>query len=301
MNLDTTTKPDVSVIVVTLVGQTYLQRCLEALTRQEEAPAFEVIVPCDQSLGDVSGLQGKYPKVLFLPVNGRCTYAELRTLGIQQARADILAITEDHCLPVPTWCKHIWQAHQSLPHAAIGGPVEKKIPDAPLNWAIYFADYLRYMPPMGEGPTHQLTDLNVTYKRSALEPIAEVWAKEFHENAVHGALEARGQTLWMSPKVLVHQQRGMTLRHALWDRYAFGRLFASTRVQMVSLPRRLIFTASSVLIPFLLTLRVVGLMRWKRRWQGEFWRALPLIFLVNATWALGEFIGYITGSSRVVK
>ena len=60
-----------------------------------------------------------------------------------------------------------------------------------LNWAVYFADYLRYALPFGEGPYPTLTDLNVSYKRSDLDEIKDLWNNEFHEPEIHGALKQR--------------------------------------------------------------------------------------------------------------
>lgn len=293
--MDNSANPDLSVIVVTLVGAGPLRRCLAALAAQEDAPVMEIIVPADEKLGETAVLQQEFPVVQFLSLAGRRTYAELRALGVQKARAGVVAITEDHCLPNPRWCCEIMTAHETNPAAAIGGPVAKEAPDAPLNWAIYFADYLRYAPPVTAGETHELTDLNVTYKRTALAKIGEVWAAEFHENAVHAALAANGETLWLAPELAVNQRRQMTLGQALRDRYAFGRLFASTRVQMGSAGQRLVYVATAVLVPFLLTWRVFGLIRQKGRRQAEFWRALPHLLLVNSAWAFGEFVGYLTG------
>lgn len=287
--------PQLSVVVVTLVGPETLARCLEALDAQIDPPALEIIVPLDARLGDPGRLRQKYPHVQFLQAPGRKTYAQLRCLGICQARGPVVAVTEDHCRPQPDWCAQIVRLHAAAPHAAIGGAVEKEAPDSPLNWSFYFADYLRYSLPFEAGRSHALTDLNVTYKRAAMDRIAPVWAEEFHENAVHAALEAAGETLWLAPEVVVRQQRPLTLGHAVWYRYAFGRLFASTRVAGAPPAARLKLIALAPLVPLLLVARIAGLVNRKCRWKGEFVRALPAVALVSLVWGWGELIGYVTG------
>jgi predicted dehydrogenase len=284
-----------SVVVVPLVGKEALSGCLQAIQDQKEAPDYEVVVPYDDRLGDISSLQEEYPFVKFMRLIGVNTFAELRAVGMQSTKGAVIAITEDHCKPYPDWCEKIWKLHNDFPYAAIGGVVEKGIPDTALDWSFYFADYLRYMKPVTDGPVHALTDLNVSYKRSALESVANRWVDEFHENIVHGALEGMGQTLWLTQDMVVLQQRKLRLGSALWDRYAFGRLFAATRVEHASLLRRMIFIASSVLIPFLQVWRVFNLIRLKGRWKGEFLRALPYLLLISSVWAWGEFLGYLTG------
>ena len=60
------------------------------------------------------------------------------------------------------------------------------------------------MNPLSDGPSSQLTDCNVSYKRPALNVISDVWRVEFHEPAVHAALRAIGSS-------------NSNCRHRLWS------------------------------------------------------------------------------------
>ena len=288
---------DLSVVVVTLVDTDHLVRCLAALEQQNTSATFETIVPCDKTLGDINALQGNYPKVQFISLKGKRTYAELRAIGALKACGTLLAVTEDHCLPDADWVQSIIDAHKDA-YAAIGGVVKKKGPDKSLNWAVYFLDYLRYMPPVEAHETHELTDLNVSYKMQALREIADVWQQEFHEPSVHGALENKGGKLLITPAIAVHQRRQLTLGHALWDRYAFGRLFGSTRAASVSFSKRMVYALLAPALPVLLVVRLTRNIMANKPHKGEFLRALPAIILLASAWAWGEFIGYLTGTSE---
>lgn len=288
--------PDLSVIVVTLVDIDHLRHCLAALQKQEGPASFETIVPCDETLGDTAALQAEFPDAQFIGLTGKRTYAELRATGANAARGRLLAVTEDHCRPAPDWVQSIVHAHEQTP-LAIGGVVEKTGPDRPLNWAVYFLDYLRYMPPVQGGETHELTDLNVSYKMSELQKIRDVWTREFHEPSVHAALEARGGKLWLSPDIIVQQRRELHIGHALWDRYAFGRLFGSTRASSVPGGKRMVYAALAPALPVLLVIRLSRHILNKKRHIGAFLAALPYIVLLASAWAWGEFIGYLTGTS----
>lgn len=291
--------PELSVVVIVLTGdREYLGRCLTSLTHQSAAPSTEIIVPFDESAMHLLSLGPEFPTVRFLTINGeRRTYAELRTIGVRESRGRIVAITEDHCTPGSDWCAEILRAHEN-PHAAIGGAVEKKVPDSPLNWAFYLADYLRYMKPIPAAPAHNLTDCNVSYKRTALAAIAAEWQDEFHEPTVHGALRARGESLWIEPQIVVYQQRNLNLRAAIRDRYAFGRLFASTRFVDLALAQRLVYSLLALSLPVVLVGRVTGHIFRKRRCAGEFVSALPYLILISTVWAAGEFLGYLTGRAE---
>lgn len=288
--------PDLSVVVVTLVDVDHLRHCLAALEKQEGPATFETIVPCDDTVGDTASLRAEFPAAQFIDLTGRRTYAELRATGANAARGRLLAVTEDHCRPAPGWVQSIVTAH-GQPPLAIGGVVEKTGPDRSLNWAVYFLDYLRYMPPVEGGETHELTDLNVSYKMSALQDIHAVWTKEFHEPSVHAALEARGGKLWLSPDIVVQQRRELRIGHALWDRYAFGRLFGSTRAASVPGSKRMIYAALAPALPVLLVVRLTRHIMHKKRHIGPFLAALPWIVVLASAWAWGEFIGYLTGTS----
>ncbi len=286
--------PPLSVIVVILAGREYLVRCLESLERQEGVRAPEIIVPHDATLQDVPELRRRFPQVDFLEHEGRRTFAELRAAGFHAARGNVVALTEDHCSPEPTWCAAILDLHQG-PWAAVGGPVDKRGPDTSLDWAIYLSDFGRYMDPVAEGPAGYLTDCNVAYKRSALEATAQLWTAEFHETTVNWALQDQGKQLLLSRRVAVRQQRSLDLGYALGERYRFGRLFASTRVAGASMARRLFYSAASAILPAILLLRVYRNVAGKRRWDTPFLRIVPVLVLLNCVWAWGEVMGYLTG------
>jgi hypothetical protein len=280
------------VVVITVESAARLRGCLEAL-RTQDAPADEVLIPWDGTHGEAGPLERDYPEMRFVRVNPRgLTYAQLRALGVAESCGEIIALTEDHFIPAPDWCRQIVEAHRA-PHAAIGGAVEKLTPDKALNWSFYFADYLRYLDPV-EGPSAGLTDGNVTYKRSELAHIAGVWKHEFHENLVHAALARRGQSLWISPRIVVRQKRNLSLGEAVRDRYAFGRLFGSTRIEGMPVAGRWKLALLSPLLPAVLVMRiVVGVLR-KRKYVGPLVRALPGLALIATVWAWGEFAGYVT-------
>jgi len=288
--------PTLSVCIVVLQGQHKLLRCLNALDKQEYTSWFEIAVPYDQQFAEISDMAEAFPAVRFLPVKGRRTYAEMRALAIRSTGGTIVAITEDHCIPANDWVTSILAAHESS-HAAVGGAIEKTMPDTNLNWALYLADYVRYDNPRTAGLAHTLTDCNVSYKRKALNRISEVWQIEFHEPEVHGALTANGESLWYSPSIVVNQQRSMTLKQAVRDRYAFGRLFGGRRIEGTSMFQRILYALLALPLPLLLTLRVARIVFPRRPYLSAFLKALPYLLLLNACWAWGEFVGYLTGAS----
>jgi hypothetical protein len=292
--------PVLTVSVIMFTSRSSLIRCLDALRVQQSAPALEILVPHDDALEDVDALRRQFPDVAFLTLTGSRTPAELRSHAVSRAAGRIIALLEDHCIPEPDWCARIIAAHEAT-HAAIGGAVDKgfapgKSDDGILNWAVYLTDYSRYMPPMAEGEAESLTDCNVTYKRASLERVRTAWSPEFHENVVNGLLREQGDTLWFDPRILVREYRPLTVPKVLRDRYAFGRLFASTRVAGAPMPKRLIWAAASVVMPPVLAARAARNLMIRRRHRGQIVRAMPGLLFVASVWMLGEMIGYLTAS-----
>jgi hypothetical protein len=288
-----------SVCVIQFTSRAHLARCLESLAEQRDVTP-DVIVPHDDTLTEPAQLRARFPHFTFLPFAGKRTPAALRAAATVAARGDVIAFLEDHCVPADDWAARLLAAHAAS-HVAVGGAVDKgflpgRRSDTALNWAVYMTDYSRYMNPQPGGPAVSLTDCNVSYKRAALEAIRTTWEHEFHENIVNGLLAEQGGTLWLAPEVIVYEQRTLTLRDALRDRYSFGRLFASTRVEGVPITKRLLYGAGALVMPPVLIARVARNLMQRRRHRAQLLRALPALTIVTCTWMLGEAVGYITGA-----
>lgn len=99
--------PEVSVVVPTYNRRELLLETLEALARQK-APPFEVVVADDGSTdgsfqavlekGSHLGLAGK-----VIRLRRNAGPATARNVALLMARADLIAFTDDDCLPVSRW------------------------------------------------------------------------------------------------------------------------------------------------------------------------------------------------------
>lgn len=303
--------PVLSIVITVVSGAKHLSDCLSALLSQEgfNLDKAEIIVPYNLHDKAIRQLASVFPDVKFHPMEmsvaaptGLCHehFDELRAAGLQLARGSYVAILEDHERPATDWCKNLVAAHQ-LPHAAIGGAVENAI-DKPINWATYFFDFGRYQNPVSPGPTSFLTDVNVAYKRLALDRIRPVWEHGFHEPAVHGALLSKGETLWMSPDVVVYQNRtGLTLADVIRERLIWGRYFSGNRVADKGLPLRLFYCIFSFVVPAIILAKMLLNVFRKKRLRGKFLQVLPYTLLLTLAWSWGEFTGYLTGKPSAFK
>jgi hypothetical protein len=164
------------------------------------------------------------------------------------------------------------------------------------NWAVYFCDFGRYQLPFEPGPREYVTDVNIGYKRKALDQTRELWKERYHETTVHWALTRAGETLFLSDRFAVDQMRDeLSIGRLVSERVGWGRLFAYTRAREIGAGKRMVLAAMSPLLPLVLFFRLARHQIAKKRTLGKFVAASPVILLLLATWSLGEMIGYLTG------
>jgi hypothetical protein len=309
-------------VVVALVSDTtgapdcaHLEPCLASLTRQAGAPPMEIIVPVLPGTAGIAELRRKYPEARITEMPNLRLYTgqpgsrehhdELRARGMAQARGRIVALIEDHGIAAEDWAARIVERHGSQADgiggaAGIGGAIENGI-NRPLNWAVYYCDFLRYQRPFPEGDSWVASDANVSYKRTALESVAPVWSEVFHESSVNGALRGRGERIALSQAIVVYQHRqGLDFKGAMKERFVWGRSYAATRAGLAGNSKRIFWAVFAPALPVLMLARMT-LMAWrKRRTMGAFIRAFPFTAALIVGWSWGELMGYSTGRANVL-
>lgn len=296
--------PDLTVVVTIVEGGAALTRCLEALSRQIEAPAMEVIVPFDDTIRGMRQLGERFPEYRFAdlgpiaapdsPSNAytqHVLYDRRRSGGLRTARGRLVAMLEDRGWPRPDWAKTIVNLHDSMPHAAIGGAIESGAVGT-LRSAAFFCDFGRYEPPLEDRDVEYLSDINICYKRAALESVRALWEHRYQEATVNWALRRQGLRLHLADKPRVVEQRGpMHLWTALTERVHWGRTFGYVRGREVSRMACLLRAVAAPLVPVVLLWRHLRKQFRIRREATLLIRALPATFGFMLFWSIGEMIG----------
>ena len=283
----------VTVAVVGICSAAHIARCLAALEAQEGAPPFDVVVVYDPHLGDMSVVRRQYPHARLVANEGQRTPLELAARAVREAAGDLIVLTEDHCIPAPDWVRRLHEA-QAPGRAAVGGMVEAVPGASAVDWAFYYVDFFRYMQPAPAGPSRSLTVCNVAYRRSFLTEIAPLWEDIFHETAINEALRDRFGSLWLEPGAEVRMRRNVRFGDAVYERYAFGRLFGCTRLEFAGSGRRLYYALLSPVLPILLMGRMAGKAVRSRAGIINFVRSTPFLIAMVAAWSWGEWLGYVT-------
>ena len=301
------TGPLLSVIVTIVDGGDVLRRLLDALMRQVDPPSLQILVPYDASIAaETEATSRAYPTVQFLPL-GIITptrpihtaagqhelYDRRRAAGLHAATGDLVAILEDRGVPRSDWARSVVRMHEQ-PFAVIGGAIQGARSGV-VNWAFYVCDFGRYGLPFESGPATWISDVNVSYKRHAIDRTRELWKERFHEPVVHWALLEQGETLYLSSEIVVeHQRPPVTLGALIPERFHWGRLFGHIRSRHMRLPQRLAYAALGPVLPPLLLVRH-GRMQRRKGSLKRFLRAAPAAAVLLTAWTTGEVWGYLTG------
>ncbi|MHC4166996.1 MAG: hypothetical protein ACYSWQ_08565 [Planctomycetota bacterium] len=295
---------ELSVVVGLIAGdREAVTTCLDALGPGLAKYRSECIVPFDGRLKGIEELRDRFPWAEFIDATDRVDAEQfkqsrehhdiLRAIGLVRAKGTVVALLEDHGTPASGWCDAVMKALAG-PAAAVGGAVENGV-NRLLNHAVYYCDFGRYQNPVPAGPAEFLSDSNTAYKRTALESTRHLWEQAFHETSVNWELRNRGELLELNPEMVVYQTRTtLSWGSAIGERFTWGRSFAGTRSVGAGI-KRLVWASMAWILPFLLTARIVMNSVRRRRAIGRMLLVLPIIFVLQSFWAIGEFVGYVTG------
>jgi GT2 family glycosyltransferase len=157
---------EISIVVPTRNRAQRLRALLDSL-RQQEGPAFEVIVVDNASSDDTLRVVGEadaaadaHVRAIHLPQPMGPAIA--RNRGWRLARGELIVFTDDDVVASPDWLKPIAAAHERDPDAVIQGRTE---PDP--REAHKLSAFARSQSATGPGPWFQTC--NIAYPRALLE------------------------------------------------------------------------------------------------------------------------------------
>ncbi len=141
----------VSVVVPTFKRPALLCRCLEALLSQDFDPSgYEVIIVDDAACEETRCLVEKYAKrasfkgckVRYFTATNSHGPAAARNIGLNAAHGEIIAFTDDDCIPSAGWLKAGVMAFNN-DVVAVAGRIIVPLPSSPTDYE-YNASYLAH-------------------------------------------------------------------------------------------------------------------------------------------------------------
>ena len=271
----------ISVILATTDAGPDLDRCLDVLEPQVAAAYGEIIV--GDGHGAAFDQRRASDRVRCIRIPGASVF-ELRARGVEAARGDVVAITEDHCVVGADWCAQILEAFKANPDAmAVSGPVLNGSTDRLIDWANFVYTFGAFFPPVNRAQRYRCPPAaNIAYRRSAVGsgPLAVGWLelelgpRLFFQRAIHThdaitVTHVQSHGFWGTLRAHFHNGRSTTgLRRAPLARG--------------TLPWKHFASAYRSMSPGTRSAPAVR-------------AALPLVFLLSCCHAAGEVVGSLAG------
>jgi len=290
-------RPLISIVIASVNGMPFIGECLDALTRQEGNIRYQVLVVdrCGEKTRDEIREKFPQPEIELIAIEGEPSIPKLRAIGMAHAQGQMVAILEDHCNVPPTWFQTIARLH-AAGHQVMGGPVENGAVDRIVDWAVFFCEYARFMPPVASGVVSEIPGNCAVYDREALERIGPELREEVWESFIHARLKEEGVSFFCDPAMTVSHKKEFGFGYFMSQRYHYSRSFAAMRMATAPFMRRLTYACATPLLPFLLFARMAATIWRKQRRLREFVLATPIIGVFLLSWAWGEAIGALFGA-----
>ena len=289
--------PLISVVIPSVNGLPVLEDCLAALNDQDGDISIEILVVdrCGEQLRSMT--RRRFPGVILLPVEGKPSIPAMRAIGIARARGRVIAMLEDHCMVNRNWCAVLEREHRAG-HEVVGGAVENGSVERIVDWAAFFCEYSRFMPPVPWGVVPAITGNNTVYDRHVLERLGPALHDEVWEAFLHQRISDLGVPFHSAPDLVVRHKKEFGYLYFLAQRYHYSRSFAAMRLAAAPRWKRFAYACGAVLLPALLMSRITADVFRKRFYLPRFLLALPVLATFLGAWSVGEAVGALSGGGR---
>lgn len=218
------TSPKISVVVCTRNGSATLRGCLQALTEQTLTP-HEVLIIDDGSTDTVPEIAREFPAFQY-HYQQHAGLSVARNRGCHLATGDIIAYTDDDCLPDREWLLHLSLAYDDPCWVAAGGP---NLPPPPRNLTeacVAAAPGAPAVVLLNATEAEHLPGCNLSIRKDALEAIGG-FRDEFmtagDDVDVCWRLQETGARLRFVPAAVVWHHRRFTVKAYVRQQQGYGK------------------------------------------------------------------------------
>lgn len=213
----------ISVAVCTRNGSSTLRGCLEALGKQTH-PNYEVLVVDDGSTDATPEIAQSFPFVRYVRQD-HAGLSAARNRGMDEAKGDLIAYTDDDCIPDEDWLLQVCRAFDDERCVAAGGP---NLPPPPRNGTECCVAVAPGAPShvlLDDFEAEHLPGCNLVIRKSALRAIGG-FREEFvcagDDVDVCWRLQSHGGKLRFVPAAVVWHHRRRTVRAYLRQQRGYG-------------------------------------------------------------------------------
>jgi hypothetical protein len=301
--MDSSTPPNLSVILVAPGDYTTIRKTGGHLRRQTVCDQLEIVIvaPSEGTLGLRADELKEMCQFAVVEVGCIRSVGTAKAAGVRVASAPIVVFAEDHCYPEPEWAEALINAHQG-PWAAVGPVLRNANPDSAISLSDMLIGYGPWIDPTPAGVADHLPPNNSAYKRDLLLPYGrELDILLNADTVLQWDLRTRGYQLYLEAAAKTNHLNFSLLVPALKAHFYAGLIFAAARALRWSWLRRLVYALASPLIPFIRLWRT-----WREAWRPGrprrlVWRALPMMLVSLTLDGAGQMVGYVSGAGDVAR
>lgn len=288
--------PDLS-IVLAAAGGLPLDNSLAGLGLACRGIPVELIVAAAGTPPLAAALEATFPGARIEHRPAGTLTPVLWGAGLSLARSRRVAFTTDQVRVAPTWARTLLSALNSGAVGA-GGPIELEPGADAATAAAYFVRFSAFSPSAWPSPARarDIPGDNAAYDREALLRHPDLLASGFWEVEFHRRFEGEGRVLQMEPGARANLVGPVPFGPGLTKRYRHARVFGAARVVLHG-ERRLRLLPLSLLVPFVLIVRMASRVLPVAGKRAAFLKALPRLALLNVAWAAGEATGALRARS----
>jgi glycosyltransferase involved in cell wall biosynthesis len=175
---------DVSVIVPSYQSIATIAYCLNALQNQVTNFSYELIVADSSSDGTGEFIASHFPEVQLICLSQRTLPGLARNVGIETAKAELVAFTDADCVPEPLWLDKTIHRHAQEDCVAVGGAVQNALPLNPIAWSGYLLEFSERLPSF----PRRFVNLLPTCRRWLWLAAAACWGRSYRRERGGGGV-----------------------------------------------------------------------------------------------------------------
>ncbi|MBC7805434.1 MAG: Gfo/Idh/MocA family oxidoreductase, partial [Akkermansiaceae bacterium] len=302
---DESSKPELSVILVSPDNYETVRRTILYLQRQTVAARIEVIVvlPGRKAAGIVVEDFRPFASWQILEVGPIHALAPVKVRAIHAARAPYVVEGEDHAFPEPDWAENLIQALRAG-NGAVGPSVTPANPRSALSWTCQMLHYGPWTNPGAPREIDHIAWHNGAFRRELLLQFddAELCDLLSVESFLHSKLSEQGHRVYLQSDARLRHVNFSNLNIALWQGFWGGRLFGATRVRREGWGaiKKAVHVLTMPLTPLVRLHRIFPMMT-EAGLKERIPQVLPTMIPCLITHALGEVTGYLFGAGESEK
>ena len=292
-------EPSLSVVVVTRDTFQTLRPIVGALGCQTAARSIElVVVAPDEVAGAIPAPEAsQFHSVQVVGVGPVTNRGRAAAHGVLVARAPIVALSENHCFPVPEWAERTLESHQGS-WAGVGPAVVNANPEALVSQALYAMGYGAFARSGSPRVVSELPLHNSSYRKDVLSSeLGELQELLADERNLQRALGERGLVMCFDPRPVKRHINEATWRLLVGLSYSSGRRYGGSRSRDWPLWRRAVYVLAVPLLSLPIARNIWG----KLSSAGDVQKGIRLagvIWCIGLLHALGEAVSYVRGACK---